>query len=1145
MRRLLLMAAFSAVVACQGAQVDGPAYALVVVRGGLPAAPVVAPVNFTEAARALGISGPAASTVAAAEELPDGSLRPVLSQFDPEPDYDASTHAAGTVSLALPPGPQGPRRVRVYFQGAPPGLPAPLAAAEGQGLEVTQEGGRITVAGPDYRFTHDPAKLAGLPSRIEWVGSGKVFDSFSLNDRVYDPSVAGFSLRDDTAPRIQVIARGPVRAVVRVTARYMRGTEQPASKPSATYEFSYFAGSPLVRVTAHIMQQSAKQWNELHFLEVNFPDQSFTHWVCGDPFAEGEFKATKTSVGEGSWGALVEGKSILGLLGCGARFYDGRGEYGTYLHGPWVSWGETTRDFEGYLWVTTGSVAQVRAAAATVHAGVDAAVTTAPFEERLREVRAETAKMPPGPRRGRFTWVADQVERLATVRGELVEAWGMLQRLGAAAGAGGDALTAVPWQLKTMPRGAWEQRGPVLVDDGRLGLGLLRTDSGVALFSLYDLHAERELLTGVPVGFWSAECAAGAGRLTLSSASGWGQVKAALRSPGGSRPTLVLEFRRPQQEAAEGVWARVQVAFDGPATRWKLTVENASRTLSLRDVFMPRLELGPIGPSAEDDAVVFPRGSGEIAFAPLVRGFGGFSGRYPSGWASMQFMSHYDPDCGLYVASHDPVACSKDLQISRGDKGLAVQVQWYAPDCGVPGNRFVQSGETAIQLFKGDWFDATQIYKDWVSHHAKWWPQDRDRGDTPGWMRDLPVWAQMGGGPTEVVPATKRFAEYMGLPTGLHWYSWHQIPFDVNYPHYFPVKPGFKEGVAELQAAGVRVMPYINGRLWDSALADFKSEGIKGAAKQEDGSNYIEEYGSGAKLAPMCPTTRVWRDKVQAIVLRLVGEYGVDGVYIDQVAAAAPALCFDRTHGHPLGGGSWWTEGGYWPLLTELRHKIRQQGLVKFLTTECNGEPYIHCFDGYLTWHFQYQNQIPMFASVYAGRIQPFSRAYGGDEVAQCMKAGQQLVFGEQLGWCDPGVVTERPKFAAYLRQCARLRYALRDCLARGDMARPPTLRGEIPTVTADWRWSGTWPVTTDALLAGAWRSEGGKLAVIFANVIEQPVKARWEFDGTQYGFDAAARLKLTRRTEGGLGEPESVGARFSRDLEVPGRTVWAFEVEG
>ena len=146
---------------------------------------------------------------------------------------------------------------------------------------------------------------------------------------------------------------------------------------------------------------------------------------------------------------------------------------------------------------------------------------------------------------------------------------------------------------------------------------------------------------------------------------------------------------------------------------------------------------------------------------------------------------------------------------------------------------------------------------------------------------------------------------------------------------------------------------------------------------------------------------------------------------------------------------------------------MKVAGLEKFLTTECNAEPYINCFDGYLTWHFQYPNQIPMFASIYAGRIQPFSRSYSGDETAQCMKAGQQLVFGEQLGWCDPHVVNDRPTFVALLRDCARIRYAERDCLAYGDMARPPVLKGDMPTVTADWEWGGKLIVTTDDGSAG------------------------------------------------------------------------------
>ena len=59
----------------------------------------------------------------------------------------------------------------------------------------------------------------------------------------------------------------------------------------------------------------------------------------------------------------------------------------------------------------------------------------------------------------------------------------------------------------------------------------------------------------------------------------------------------------------------------------------------------------------------------------------------------------------------------------------------------------------------------------------------------------------------------------------------------------------------------------------------------------------------------MCPSTKVWQDKQSEIITRLVSEYGVDGVYMDQTASCQPAYCFDPTHGHSIGGGSYWVEG--------------------------------------------------------------------------------------------------------------------------------------------------------------------------------------------------------------------------------------------
>ncbi len=307
--------------------------------------------------------------------------------------------------------------------------------------------------------------------------------------------------------------------------------------------------------------------------------------------------------------------------------------------------------------------------------------------------------------------------------------------------------------------------------------------------------------------------------------------------------------------------------------------------------------------------------------------------------------------------------------------------------------------------------------------NAKWWPAlgPDGRADTPQWMRELPAWALASGSPASVVPQMKRFAEALGVPVGVHWYNWHQIPFDNDYPHYFPTLDGFKEGVADLQSGQVYVMPYINGRLWDTrdrGQEDFEFTKVAkpAATKDEKGEPYVESYGSKetdgspVRLAAMCPTTEVWRNKVHEIVGRLTNECGVKAVYIDQVAAASPQLCCDRSHGHPTGGGDWWT-AGYWEMLNRIHKDLPPD---RMLTTECNAEPYAHVFDGYLTWHWQYDGQVPAFPAVYGGALQMFGRAYRGGatkDLALRMKAGQQLVFGEQIGWLSPSVVDEAGEF--------------------------------------------------------------------------------------------------------------------------------------
>jgi hypothetical protein len=710
-------------------------------------------------------------------------------------------------------------------------------------------------------------------------------------------------------------------------------------------------------------------------------------------------------------------------------------------------------------------------------------------------------------------------------------------------------LAGVAWGEDVLPA-----VGDTNVTAGDLGLLLQRTEGGIRLAGLYDSSARRQLLALPALSLFDLTLRHVTSKETmqLKADAGWTGCEVTAPYPAKGAE---MRWQRPAEKRLEGLRVVAHVVPEpAGALRWRLKVEGVPADWSVWKVRFPQLAVADLGPQA---SVLFPRGPGEVQRDVWQRTFQ-YRGTYPSGWTAMQFLAAYDKEgkTGLYVAAHDPLAGTKEILVESrpAERSLLLAFEHPAAGMGVGGNGFELSGEAVWQLFRGDWFDASIIYRNWVRRHAGWYPRlgPEGRADTPLWMRELSAWAQTGGAPAECAARVKAFQKFLGVPVGFHWYTWHQIPFDNDYPHYFPAKPGFAEAVRDLQASGVYVMPYINGRLWDTHDKgpedfEFTRLALPAATKDERGTPYIESYGSKesdgspVRLAVMCPATELWQKTIRETVLRLFGECGVKGVYIDQVAAAQPELCFDRTHGHPLGGGHWWTEG-YWSLMESIR---KAKPADRMLTTECNAEPYTQVFDGYLTWHWQYDGQVPAFPAVYGGAIQMFGRAYRGGpskDLALRMKAGQQLVYGEQIGWLDPGVVAEQDN-AAFLRKVVRLRHALRRYFFAGEMARPPRLLGTIPKATADWQWSGPWPVSTDALLAGAWRLPGEKkLALVLVNVGDEPVRATLDFDAACYDLPAGS-LTITRIESDGPGEKAPAPRTFQRAVSAAPRQAWAWEI--
>lgn len=706
---------------------------------------------------------------------------------------------------------------------------------------------------------------------------------------------------------------------------------------------------------------------------------------------------------------------------------------------------------------------------------------------------------------------------------------------------------------------AHENPGLTLIA-GELAALFRAAESGIVLQSILDWRANREFLPpNPPPLFRLALRHAATGEIQwLTADLGWQQTLIRRK-----QDRLRLGWSQHSHPGFGGLEISAEAIAEGAdnTIRWTLEIKPPPTQWGVWRVIFPNLEI-----LADDAATTLfvPRGPGEAVEGIAQKPFE-YKQNYPDGWCTMQYMAVYDPPRngssarGLYVAHHDPRGSRKDITATSRPEARTVTIEFdHTPaNMGVVGAEQRLAGEVVWRLFRGDWFDAALIYKNWVRREAEWIPRGerKRRPETPRWLRELPVWLRLRGDAKTCVPIVTEFARQMDMPVGFHWYNWHEIPYDNDYPHYFPAREGFAEGIRELQSHGVYVMPYINGRLWDTrdrGMEDYQFTAVArpAATKKETGELNIETYasreadGSPVELAVMCPATAVWRDTVTALTRRLFTECGVNGIYIDQIAAAAPHLCFDIAHNHPLGGGSWWNEA-YWRMLDGIRAGMPAETII---TSECNAEPFVRHFDAFLTWHWQYEHQVPAFQVIYAGTIQFFGRSYrAGDptfEAALRMKAAQQLVFGEQIGWVESPDIINQPENMAFLRRMARLRRRFHPYFSEGEMARPPRPHGDIPVIKANWFWMGNeWWVSHPAVYSGAWRlPEENKAIFIFVNAHDQPIAATWHFDGRDADL-AGREVLLTPHTEESDGEARSLRAPFEYPITLPAKGALVLEI--
>ena len=530
-----------------------------------------------------------------------------------------------------------------------------------------------------------------------------------------------------------------------------------------------------------------------------------------------------------------------------------------------------------------------------------------------------------------------------------------------------------------------------------------------------------------------------------------------------------------------------EVRFAGPRMESTFEIQNHSDR-TFESVLYPACSFRHLG---EGDTLVYPSMSGILVpnptEEPIVK-----PGPYPSGSAVMQFGAYYNAARqGIYFGYEDGLAGSKIFHTDGKRSNLFIG--WENPVVAEPGkNHFKLNGKAVIELYQGQWFEAGQIYRAFLEKEAAWWIPELPRQSSPEWFRSNTLWilfnTRDGKDAEDIREVFTYLRGYFELPFAGHWYLWSDDE-KLGWPHY-PIKDFTLRIREELRKAGIRTVPYIDSRLWkvkdgpNNTDHEYLSRGSRCAARDAQGNIYVERYG-GAEYAVMCPAAKEWQQVIAGLAKRISG-YGFDGMYHDQVGTAAPQKCYDREHGHLPNDRSVWLEKGYWPMFASFLDDLRTHHPDFCHTTEENAEPYLKQMDGFLVWRWWEDRQIPLFQSIYSGRVQFVGRTFSsmrkGDVQSFFSKIGQQLVNAEQMGWFSALEMAEADDRRLFTKKAMHLRLALLDWFNGGRMLAPIEFGSTMKTERPLWGSRTPHPVVMPVIANSAWMDRDGTRLWLFVN---------------------------------------------------------------
>ena len=292
-----------------------------------------------------------------------------------------------------------------------------------------------------------------------------------------------------------------------------------------------------------------------------------------------------------------------------------------------------------------------------------------------------------------------------------------------------------------------------------------------------------------------------------------------------------------------GATVTVRMADQDPLSYWSISIRNHAG-VAITDVQFPFV-VSPyhLGGAPGTEALLQPLTTGRFVQAPGPQDLEpdsphawqfrpeNFDTHHYPGLTFAQFLAYYNNRAGLYISCQDDSGSIKLIKPVHSRAGGLRLGFSHVGDWPADGERDL-GYNVVLQTFKGDWYDAAGIYRDW-SLKQRWATAPlHKRTDVPDWLLDSPphiiirMQGQVDAGPTEpnheflpysrLVPLLEKVSERLAAPVVPVVMSWER-PGPWVYPDCLPPVGGDEalHKFTELaRAKGWHVGSYCNGTRW-------------------------------------------------------------------------------------------------------------------------------------------------------------------------------------------------------------------------------------------------------------------------------------------------------------------------------------------